>query len=340
MARARRGVRGPLAVGLPLLIMVMALASSIGSVHLPLSSVASVAWAHLQGHSASDALADQILWDIRFPRVLLAALVGAALSVAGVVFQALVRNPLADPFVLGVASGASVGAVLVFAFGSAAAAGLGATSAGFVTALITTGAVFALAQRFGRITSTRLILSGVAVAYLANAITSYVQLSTKPGQLQGIMFWLLGSLAGSTWSQLQLASIVVGLLAAWLVLRSRALNAMAAGDDAAFGLGINVFAFRIELLVVGSLLTATVVSVAGGVGFVGLIIPHVTRLLVGGDHRRVVGVSMVIGAVFLVLVDVASRTLDSPNELPIGILTAAIGAPFFLFLMRRRDTTT
>lgn len=317
------------------LITAMAGAAAFGSVSLPAGSVWQVAWAHATGTPVQDSLLDQILWDIRFPRVLLAAAVGAALSVAGVAFQALVRNPLADPFVLGVAAGASLGAVLVLAYGSAVIA-LGVTGSAFIFAMAATGLVFLMAQRSGRLADSRLILAGVAMAYLFTAGTSYVQLSSKPGQLQGILFWLMGSLAGVQWSDLGLTTALIAICSAWLLLQGRALNAMSAGDDAAFGLGVNVHRLRIALLIVGSLLTATVVSVAGGIGFVGLIIPHITRMLVGSDHRRVLPISMAVGAIFMVLVDLAARTLDAPSELPIGILTAAIGAPFFLYLLRRK----
>lgn len=320
-----------------LLLCTMAVAAVTGSVPLRLADTWSVLAGHLSGNTRGlDPLADQILWDIRLPRVLLAALAGAALSIAGVCFQTLVHNPLADPFVLGVSSGASLGAVLVMAYGSAELAGLGITGAAFLSALLASGLVFLLAQRGGRLTGGTLILAGVAVSYLATAVTSYVQLSTKPGQLQGIMFWLMGSLAGTSWRDLGTASVLVAGCAGWLLVQGRRLNALSAGDDAASGLGIHVARFRVELLAVGSLLTATVVSVCGGVGFVGLVIPHIARLLVGGDHRRVLPVSLLVGAIFLVAVDLGSRTLASPGELPLGILTAAVGAPFFLYLLRRR----
>jgi iron complex transport system permease protein len=284
-----------------------------------------------------DPLREQVVWEIRTPRVLLAAVAGAGLSVAGVAFQALVRNPLADPYVLGVSSGASLGAVLVAALGTTVLGGAGVAGAAFTTALLSVLVVYLLAQRAGRLLDSRLVLAGVAVGYLCSAATSYVQLRIDPTQLQGLMFWLMGSVAGGTWSGLGVPTAVVGCCMTYLLLQARNLNALTAGDDAAAGLGVPVQALRLTLLVVGSLLTATVVSVAGGIAFIGLMVPHMARFIVGGDHRRVLPVALLLGAVFLVLVDLASRTVDRPDELPLGIFTTALGVPFFLWLLRRRS---
>lgn len=334
--RARR--RWPVLAALVAALLLAAVAATaIGSVPVSPGAVLRVLAGHLTGRGVTDPLADQIIWDLRFPRVLAGALVGAALAAAGVCLQALVRNPLADPYLLGVSSGASLGAVLMLVAAPAALAGLGITGAAFGAACLTVVVVFLLAQRGGRMADRRLILAGVAVAYLANAATSYVQLSIAPGQLQGIMFWLMGSLAGVQWSALTTLAPLVLLGTAVLVLSARGLNGIAAGDDTAFGVGINVHWFRVRLLLVGSLLTAAVVSVAGGIGFVGLVIPHVARLLVGGDHRRLLPVAVLLGATFLVLVDLGARTLAAPSELPIGIITAAVGAPYFLYLLRRKE---
>ncbi len=314
-------------------------AVSVGTVSMPLRVVWDVIGAHLVGDTSGlDPLSDQIIWQYRTPRVLLAALAGAGLSVAGVCLQALVRNPLADPYVLGVSSGASLGAVLVLSFGSAALAGLGVASAAFLSALATLAAVFALAQSGGRLGATRLVLAGVATAYLTTAATSYVQLQASPNELRGIMFWLLGSVSGATWPALRIPVVIIVVTLAWLIFQARGLNALTTGDDSATTLGIAVHRLRIQLLVVSALLTATVVAVAGGVGFVGLMIPHTVRLVVGPDHRRVLPVAAVGGALFLVLVDLGTRAVDPPNEYPLGVFTAALGAPFFLWLLRRNKT--
>ncbi|MFK0121108.1 FecCD family ABC transporter permease [Streptomyces sp. NPDC090994] len=318
------------------LVVSVTVAVSTGTVTVPARDVWSVVLGHITGRTAGlDPLQDQIVWDLRMPRVLVSAVVGAGLSVVGVGLQALVRNPLADPYMLGITPGASLGAVLVVATGSAALDGLGVTGAAFVAAVLTMGAVFLIAQRSGRLTDTRLILAGVAVGYLAVAATSFVQLQTNPNQLAGIMFWLMGSLAGAEWADLRLPTTALVLGTLWLLTQGRGLNALMTGDDAAAGLGVDVHRLRRRLLVVTSLMTATVVVVAGGLGFVGLVIPHIARLAVGAEHRRVLPTSMLVGAVFLVLVDLASRTVARPDELPVGIFTAGIGVPVLLWLLRR-----
>ncbi|WP_433468988.1 FecCD family ABC transporter permease [Spirillospora sp. CA-128828] len=328
---------GVLIAGLTAALVAVTIAAiSIGSVNLPAGAVWRVVGAHVTGASSPDPLRDQVIWEIRTPRVLVAALAGAGLSVAGVALQALVRNPLADPYVLGVSAGASLGAVLVISFGAAALGGIGVTGAAFTTAVLSVLAVYALAQRGGRLLDSRLVLAGVAVGYLCSAATSYVQLQVNPAELQGLMFWLMGSVAGAAWSDLGLPAAVIAACTAFLLLQGRNMNALMAGDDAAAGLGTSVQALRISLLVIASLLTATCVSVVGGIGFVGLMVPHAARFLVGADHRRVLPVASLAGAVFLVAVDIAARTADRPNELPIGIFTTGLGVPFFLWLLRRR----
>ncbi len=329
--------------GFRALVVVLALALacslligiSFGTVTLPLGTVWRVVFAHLGAGEPTPGGTDQIIWQFRTPRVLLAAVVGAALAVAGTALQVLARNPLADPYVLGVSSGASFGAVLAVLVGSAALGGLGVSGAAFAGAVLTLVLVFTLAQRAGRIGPSRLVLAGVAVSYLTTALTSLVQLQVNPLELRGTMFWMLGSFAGADWDDLQIPTVVMILTTGWLMLRGRWMNVMTTGDDTASGLGVNTNRFRIELLVASSLLTATAVAVAGGIGFVGLVVPHVARLVVGPDHRRVLPVCALGGASFMVLVDLVSRTFDRPNEYPVGIFTAVLGAPFFLFLMRR-----
>jgi iron complex transport system permease protein len=318
------------------LVVALLLGISIGTVTLPVADVWRVIGSHLGWSDATvTAVQDQIIWEFRTPRVLLAAVVGAGLSMAGAVLQALARNGLADPYVLGVSSGAALGAVLAIAVGSSAVGGLSTSGAAFVFSLLTLVVVFAFAQRAGRIGPTRLVLAGVAVSYLATAATSFVQLYVNPLELRGILYWILGSLASASWNDLRLPTITIVLSMVWLLARARSMNVMATGDDTANALGVDVNRFRIELLVVSSLLTATAVSVSGGIGFVGLMVPHAARMVVGPEHRRMLPVCALAGAVFMVLVDLLSRIADRPNELPVGIFTAALGAPFFLLLLRR-----
>lgn len=308
----------------------------IGAVAVPLERVWAVLVAHLlPGGGPVDVVDDQIVWQLRAPRAVLALLVGAGLAVAGTALQALVRNPLADPYVLGVASGASLGAVAVLALGAGALAGAGLATGAFAGAMLAMLAVFAMARRGGSHPPGRLILAGVAVGYAASSATSFLQFQVQPSQLRGIVFWLLGSVAGAEWRQLPAPAIGVALTTAVLLTQGRALNALTLGQDAATALGFDVRRLRLLLMVTTSVLVGAVVSVAGGIGFVGLVVPHVVRLLVGPDHRRVLPLSALLGAVFLVWVDVVARVVSAPAELPIGIFTAAIGTPFFVWLLRR-----
>lgn len=281
---------------------------------------------------------DQIVWNFRTPRVVLAALVGAGLAVSGVVLQAVVANPLADPYVLGVSSGASLGAVLVITLTSGALGGLGVSAAAFVGAVGAVVLVFLLGRRGGRLAPTRLVLSGVAVGYLFLAATSYLQLQATPTELRTVMFWMLGSVAGAQWGQLPVVGTVVVTTTVALSLFGRRLNALLAGEESAVALGVDVHRLRALLLALASLLTGTVIAVAGGIGFVGLMIPHLVRLVTGADHRRLLPRAALVGAHYLVVVDLLSRTVDRPDELPLGILTALFGTPFFLWLLRRNKS--
>ncbi|MFJ3895396.1 FecCD family ABC transporter permease [Streptomyces sp. NPDC090083] len=315
----------------------MIVAISIGAVDVPVGDVWGIVLHHVTGAGAapSDPALDQIVWNFRTPRVVLAALVGAGLAVAGAVLQTVVSNPLADPTVLGVSYGATLGAVLVITLGGAAFAGLGVSAAAFLGAVAAGILVFALGQRRGRMAPTRLVLAGVAVGYVFLSATSFVQLQATPAELRTVMFWMLGSVAGAQWDQLPTVAVVVLGTTTLLSLFGRRLNVLLAGDESATALGVDVNRLRAVLLVLSALLTGTVIAVAGSIGFVGLMIPHLVRLTTGADHRRLLPLTALLGAVYLVLVDLLSRTLDRPNELPLGILTALLGAPFFLWLLRR-----
>lgn len=319
------------------LVLVVALVAgiSLGTVTVPVGDIWRVIGSHIGLVDAEISPVDnQIIWEYRTSRVLLAAVVGAALSVAGACLQVLARNGLADPYVLGVSSGAALGAVTAITTGISVA-GLGVNGMAFVASLLTLVLVFVLAQQGGRLGPTRLVLAGVAVSYLATAATSFVQLYGNPLELRGTMFWILGSLQNARWDDLGIPSAAMLVCTVWLLGRARSMNLLATGDDSASALGVDVGRLRIELLVVSSLLTATAVSVSGGIGFVGLMVPHAARLAVGPDHRRMLPVTVLSGAIFMVLVDLASRMVDRPNELPVGIFTAGLGAPFFLVLLRR-----
>lgn len=313
-------------------------AVTYGAVDLPAGQVWRVIVAHLStGHRPADVsgIDDEIIWNSRAPRTVLALIAGAGLAVAGAVLQAVVRNPLADPYVLGITSGASLAAVAVITLGGVA--GLGVPGAAFAGACATLLLVLALGSRRGTLAPTRLILAGVALSYLLQGATSYLQLRAQPDQLSGILFWLLGSVAGAGWDDLAMPAAIVAACTLWLLFQARKLNALLLGDETAAALGVPVHRFRLTLLVVAALLTAAVIAVAGGIAFVGLIVPHAVRLLVGPDHRRTLPLIALTGGLFLVAADLAARTLSPPLELPLGILTAVLGTPFFLWLLRRES---
>ncbi|MEF9915548.1 iron ABC transporter permease [Streptomyces sp. P5-A9] len=316
----------------------MIVAIGVGAVNVPVGDVWHIVVHHVTGSGTAppDPALDQIVWNFRAPRVVLAALAGAGLAVSGAVLQSAVSNPLADPTVLGFSYGATLGAVMAITLaGSAAVAGIGVSTAAFLGAMAAGALVFALGQRRGRMAPTRLVLAGVAVGYVFLSATSFVQLQATPNELRTVLFWTLGSVAGAQWDQLPTVAVVVIATTVLLSLFGRRLNVLLAGDESATALGADVNRLRLVLLVLSALLTGTVIAVAGGIGFVGLMIPHLVRLSTGADHRRLLPLTALLGAVYLVLVDLLSRTLDRPNELPLGILTALLGAPFFLWLLRR-----
>jgi iron complex transport system permease protein len=337
---ARGGLRLPLSVVLPgcalVLLALITAAIGIGPVPLSPGAVWHVLLSHLEGHP-DQSVAGEIVWQIRVPRVLLAALIGAALTTAGTVVQVLVRNALADPFLLGISSGASVGATAVLLFGALASLGLWAISVGsIIGALVAMVTVFAVASQHGRLAPTQLILCGVVMAAFFEAITSFLIFRGNPEATQSILFWLLGSFGLATWPQLPLPAVVLLAAMAYLLAQARSLNALAMGSEAAASLGVDVPRLRRNLFIVASVIAGVAVAVSGVIGFVGLVIPHIVRLLVGSDHRRTLPAGVLIGAAFMVLADLLARTIVAPQEMPIGVITAFIGAPTLLVLIRRR----
>ncbi|MGY5765842.1 FecCD family ABC transporter permease [Brachybacterium sp. DNPG3] len=285
-----------------------------------------------------DAATDTIVWSVRVPRVLLGAAVGACLAISGATLQAMVRTMLADPYVLGISGGASTGAAAAILFGVGAALGEAAQSVlAFVGALGAALLVLVLARANGRVTSMRLLLSGIAVGYALSAATSLLIFSSDSAEgSRSVMFWMLGSLSLARWNAflgIALAAAILGT--AVLIGGGRVLDALGAGDETAHGLGISPDRARIALLVAVSLCTAAAVAAAGSIGFVGLVIPHLARRLVGTRHRVLIPASALLGALLLLWADVVARMVMQPRELPIGVLTAAVGAPFLLILIRR-----
>ena len=274
----------------------------------------------------------------------LGAAVGAGLAVVGTTLQALVRNPLADPYVFGITSGASVGATLVMIFKWSSFGGYGLSLAAFFGAMVAFGLVLLLSRMGGSVSPTRLILAGLAVAYVMSALTSLMvfmaSTAGEAGVAELVLFWMLGGLGGARWSYVGLPTAMVVIGTALVSMRAESLNALLVGDESAATLGTDVGRLRQQLFTLSALLTGVIVAVSGGIGFVGLIVPHTVRMLVGSDHRRVLPVAMLVGAIFLIWADVLARTVVAPQELPIGIITALFGTPFFVLIMRARGRTS
>lgn len=320
-----------------LLVASAVLSTGFGAEPLPVPVVVDAVVGRLSGTPADLAL-DTIVWQLRLPRTLLAAVVGAGLALAGVAAQTLVRNPLADPYLLGVSSGAAVGATLVISAGAFAAAGVWALSAGALAGALAAGLlVYAVAIAQGGLTPLRLVLTGTVLGAALSALASYLVFrSPDPAAAQSVLFWLLGSVAGADWERLWPAAVVVAAAGAVLTAGSGWLDALAAGPDTAAALGVPVAAARHGLFLLLALLVGVLVAVSGGIGFVGLVVPHLARMLVGARHRALLPVAALGGAVFLVAVDVLARVLVRPTELPLGVVTGLLGAPVFLLLMGRR----
>ena len=280
-----------------------------------------------------------IVLVLRLPRVCLGLVVGASLAVCGVTMQALVRNNLADPFILGVSSGAAAFATLGMLFGVFSFLGTYSLSiSAFLGAAVTIIFVYTLSRVRGRINITQLLLSGVAVSMIMDGLTSVIKLGAPNALgLHNAEFWMSGSLASAKWAYLQLPLIVLVLCMSFLLLNYRGLNLLLLGDDNAGSLGINVRRLQKELILVASLMAGVTIAVSGTIRFVGLMVPHFTRLLVGGDHRKVLPISALLGGILVVWVDVAARMIIAPEELPVGILTAIIGGPIFIILLKRSN---
>ncbi len=326
-------------VGLAALLVAVATASAaVGPVRIPPAEVVRVALSPLPWVSTDASAAHRtIVLQVRLPRVALGAVVGFALAAAGVVMQGFFRNPMADPSIVGVSSGAAVGAVAVIVTGAGLPFGLGLPAAAFAGALLAAFGVYLLASEGGRTPVATLLLAGVAVQTFLGAVVSFT-LVHAGWEIREAVYWLMGHLHDSTWGKVRLVAAVAIPCVLVLLPFARDLNALLLGEADARAVGVDVERTRRLLLAVASVATAAAVAVAGVVGFVGLIVPHVMRLLVGPDHRVLLPTSALAGAAFLVAADTVARA--GAAELPVGIVTAAVGAPFFLYLLRRREVTT
>ena len=337
------GMPQVIAVLLAVCAATVILATGLGPVSVPPLTTAKILLSQLPGvgkliPQTWEPLDWNIVMGLRLPRVCLGMVVGASLAVCGVAMQALVRNNLADPFLLGVSSGAAAFATLGMLFGAFAFLGTYSLSiSAFLGAAVTIVFVYAISRVRGRINITQLLLAGVAVSMVMDGLTSIIKLSAPNALgLHNAEFWMSGSLAGAKWAYLKLPLIVLIGCMAFMMLNHRGLNRLLLGDESASALGVNVRRLQKALVLVSSLMAGATIAVSGAIGFVGLMVPHFTRLLVGGDHKRVLPIAALLGGILVVWVDVAARMLIAPEELPVGILTAVIGGPVFIILLKKK----
>lgn len=292
---------------------------------------------------APDGMSEQqaaILGDLRLPRVIVGGLVGASLAASGAAYQAVFRNPLADPYLLGAAAGAGLGATIAVAYGPSGVLEVTVPIAAFVGAVVGVGLAYGLGRsKLGGRAATSLVLAGVAVASFLTAVQTFLQ-QQRSETLRQVYTWILGRLGTTGWDDVRLAlpSVLLAVATLWAV--RRLLDVIEVGDAEAQSLGLHVARLRLVVVIAASLATAAAVAVGGLIGFVGIIVPHTVRLLVGGSYRLVLPLSVLFGASFLILVDVLARTLVAPAEIPIGVITAFVGAPFFVAVLRRSGRAT
>ncbi|NLA26590.1 MAG: iron chelate uptake ABC transporter family permease subunit [Firmicutes bacterium] len=331
-----RGRRILLLTVLPLIAVAVIIgAVGIGAVGVPAREVVAILWSALRGALSGTVVpAETIILQVRLPRILLGFLIGASLSLAGTAFQGLLQNPLADPYTIGVSSGAAVGATAAMLFFPEAASGFVIPLCGFVGALLALLTVYSLGSVGGRLPVVTVLLAGVVVSSFLSAVISLGMLFAGE-QMRNIFFWLAGGLGQKGWPFLALIIpyFVIGL--AVLLYLARDLNLILLGEEEALTLGVEVERTKRWILVAASLITAGAVSVSGMIGFVGLIVPHAMRILIGPDHRHLYPATIIGGGIFLVVTDTFARTIIAPAEIPVGIVTAFLGAPFFIYLLRR-----
>ena len=325
--------------GVILLLISLSVAVSVGAVSVPISTV----WSILANKVSSGLIhpvwsqgREAIVWEIRFPRALLALMVGAGLAMVGAALQAVTRNPLADPHLLGISSGGAFGAIFALLHSGLFLGLLTIPLLAFAGALMATAIVLGVSRVADATSADRLVLAGVAVSFIVMAAANGLIFLGDPRASHTVVFWMLGGLGLAQWSQLIYPLVILSASGAWLMCHTTKLNAMTIGDETAATLGIPVSRFRLVVFVVGALITGVMVAFSGIIGFVGLMVPHIARILVGGDYNRVLPASALIGAIFLLWADIAARTVMAPEDMPIGIVTGLIGGIFFVWLLGRR----
>ena len=331
---------GRIAAGVLVVLAIGLVATGVGSVYIPPLTTAKILVDNLPFVDIDATWPnswDTIIWQIRFPRIVLATLVGGCLAISGATYQGLFRNPLADPYLIGVSAGAGLGAtIIIITSVPFRVHGVGLLPvAAFGGAIVAVVAAYMIARRAAGVQLSTLILAGVAIGYMASAITSYLMIRSD-SDVRPVLAFLLGGFTGSQWKDVYmvLPYLVPGFVL--MMVYGRILNMFQLDEDEARQLGVNVERTKIVLIALASLATAAAVSVSGLIGFVGLIAPHAVRLLWGYDHRTLLPMALLVGAAFMIVADLVARTVVSPSELPVGIVTAFCGAPFFLYLLRRR----
>lgn len=337
----------PMYIGTSIILLIMLFLSigfavTMGSVDISIKEVYEVILYKLfkigDSYVGSGAIAD-VVWLIRMPRIVLAIAVGIGLSVVGIVMQAIVKNPLADPYILGVSSGASLGATLAVVLGIGSSFGRNSLGImGFIGALGVSVLVLMISNIGGRSNSIKLLLAGMALSSVCSSFSSFlVYISDDSEKLKTITFWLMGSLAGAKWSEIVIIMPIIILGVVFFITQYRTLNLMLLGDEVSITLGTDLHKYRIIYLLITSLMIGLLVYVSGMIGFVGLIIPHIVRMIFGTDHRNIILISALLGAIILIWADVLSRVLIKGTEIPIGIVISIIGAPLFVWLMIKKS---
>lgn len=324
-----------------LLLVIIPLSAALGAASIPPAEVVTTILSPLfPGTFGADPVSSLILFKIRLPRIFLAGIAGAGLALGGAAFQGVFRNPLAEPYLLGISSGAALGATLAIVLGPAVlpgaawTAGLGLPGVfAFIGALLTMALIYLLA---GRHRFKGLLLGGIALGYVFQAAISLMMMLNRES-LDRIVFWMMGSFTSATWAKVTAAGLLILMPAAYLFFQGKTLNILSLGSREAHSLGVNPHRTGGLILLAACLITAAVVSVAGIIGFVGLMVPHILRLITGPDHRRLLPVSALGGAILLIGADMLARTVLVPREIPVGVITAVLGGPFFLYLLARQS---
>ncbi|MEN0000154.1 MAG: iron ABC transporter permease [Pseudomonadota bacterium] len=337
--------RPALIAGATLVVLVLSLTAAIGvgAVSVPAATV----WGVVANKVAPGFIEqtwsqgrEAIVWEIRFPRALLAMMVGAGLALVGASLQAVTRNPLADPHLLGISSGGAFGAILALLHTGLFLGAITVPLLAFLGALAATLVVLGVVRVADARTADRLVLAGVAVSFIIMALANILIFLGDPRATHTVVFWMLGGLGLAQWSQLIYPLTVVFACGVWLWMHARQLNAMTVGDETAATLGIAVDRFRLQTFVVGAMITGVMVAFSGLIGFVGLMVPHIARMFVGGDYRRLLPFTALFGAIFLLWADIVARTIMAPEDMPIGIVTGLVGGVFFVWMLRRSAQAT